>query len=280
MGVPTTGLDLAKAMVARGKLVEARDLAMQVTRMPARAGEARAYAKARAAARQLATELAARIPSIVITVKGPADARELQVTLDGVALVSEALGLPRKVNPGAHTIVARAPGFEVAEANVALEGAETREIEVTLKPVRAEPAASTRASPQPLRPAPHEGNQPAVWPWLVGGTGVAALGASVGFWVDHAAAQRTIAADCPNRVCDPSKYSQDDVQALEARRNRSGVLGIVLTAAGVACTGVAVVGLILGKASKPAAGATGKARQARHIELITAGTAVVLRGSL
>src|SRR6186997_3170568 len=71
MGVPTTGLDLAKAHLALGHLVEARVTALEASRLPVLPGEAPAFAKARAAAAALATELAPRIPSVTITVAGP-----------------------------------------------------------------------------------------------------------------------------------------------------------------------------------------------------------------
>ena len=71
MGVPTTGLELGRARMMVGLLVQARNRLLDVTRYPVEPGEPAPFAKARAEAAKLADDLAKRIPSITVQVLGP-----------------------------------------------------------------------------------------------------------------------------------------------------------------------------------------------------------------
>jgi hypothetical protein len=136
MHVPVTGLALAKAYVELGKLVEARDVLLDVGRRPKDASEAPGslYASARNDAAQLATKLADRIPSIVITVEGPPNAGDASVTIDGEAIPPSTLGVARKVNPGAHTIVASAQGFAQSSTSITVKESEEQKVPIKLSP--------------------------------------------------------------------------------------------------------------------------------------------------
>ncbi len=81
MRVPTTGFELAKTQAA-GLLVEARDTALRVTRMPVQPGEAAPFAEARSNSQQLSDELAERIPTLKIKVTGAADGEDPLVSVD------------------------------------------------------------------------------------------------------------------------------------------------------------------------------------------------------
>jgi hypothetical protein len=133
MGYPTTGLAVAKTRAALGLLVEARDMALEVTRMPAKSSEAPAFSKARASAEKLAQELQQRIPSLSIDiVGGPGASGETQVVLDGESLPVESLGSPRKTNPGKHVVSASAKGFTPTSSDVDVQEGETRAVTLTL----------------------------------------------------------------------------------------------------------------------------------------------------
>ncbi len=242
MGVPTTGLDLAKAQLALGLLVEARDTALAAARLPASPGESPAFGKARIAAARLAEEIAPRIPSITIKVLGPAPG-SAGVTLDGVEIKPEALGVPWKTNPGEHALVARAAGFTTHEGKVRVDEGEGRVVSVTLEPA---PGAASSERPQPSpapAPPPSDTGAPA-WAWGLGGVGIAAGVAAAVFAIDYSAAQSTIGDDCPDGVCDPTKYTLDEVQSLDARRRRSGILAIGLGAAGAVALGIGAYGIL------------------------------------
>ena len=70
MNVPSTGIEVAKAQTAMGLLLEARDMALQVTRMEQLPKEPLAFGEARKEASDLAAQLDPRIPSLEIKPTG------------------------------------------------------------------------------------------------------------------------------------------------------------------------------------------------------------------
>src|SRR5262249_51365577 len=70
MGVPSTGVEVAKTLDKLGRLTEARDLALGIAQGPPKPGEPRAFIAARAEAEKLADAIASRIPALVIEVRG------------------------------------------------------------------------------------------------------------------------------------------------------------------------------------------------------------------
>jgi hypothetical protein len=104
---PITAIDLAKAEVQAGRLLEAREVLLSVARIKVKPTESEGSKFARAEAETLAEQVRVRIPSIVIqfvpALSASAEAPSLSV--DGAAMPIETVGLARKVNPGSHTIV-------------------------------------------------------------------------------------------------------------------------------------------------------------------------------
>jgi hypothetical protein len=233
MHVPTTGLDYANGLAAKGRLVEARVLAIEVSRMPPQPGEPEAFADARMNAAGLAERLAARIPAVVVTVKGLPPGVEPKVTLDGAPLPAATLGLPRKLDPGAHVLAASAAGFAPAEQRVEIGETAKVTVELTLS------AAAVQSVPTP----PKQGSRVPGWAWVSGGVGLAALGASVAFVIDYASVRGTIARDCPNDLCDPQKYAADHLPDQLGRWNRDLGLFIGLGVLGAGAVTAAVVGV-------------------------------------
>jgi hypothetical protein len=116
-------------------LVEARDTALRIARLPSTPNEPRAFQQARAAADRLAADLSARVPSIRVVVRGvPADAVTLQ--FDNAVIPKAAAGMPRKVNPGKHVVAASADGYERASAEIVIEERESRDIDLSLAPAK------------------------------------------------------------------------------------------------------------------------------------------------
>jgi hypothetical protein len=131
MTVPTTGLAVARTQAALGKLVEARDKALQVSRLPEQAGEPGVFRAARQEAAQLAASLEPRIPSLRVVVEGAPAGTRVRIAIDGREIPPAAAKLPRKLNPGKHTVVASADGY--ADAREELSIAESAKEEVTLR---------------------------------------------------------------------------------------------------------------------------------------------------
>lgn len=230
MGVPTTGLDLARGLVALGRLIEARNVALDVTRLPEARPEPGAFTRARIEAAKLAEALAARIPALVIEVNGPPEG-EVTVTVDGAAVPSQALGLSWKVDPGAHVVEASAPGFRRERRTVRVEEGTTVPVKLAL--------SAADATGGGIRP----------WAWLSGGAGLVALGFSVGFAVDYANVRSTVAKECPQNLC--ARYDDAAADDLEARWNRDIGLAIGLGAVGLAGIGAAVYGIVTAAPSTP-----------------------------
>ena len=146
LGLPATGMAVVKARIALGQLVEARDMAIAVSRMPKTPGEKPANAEARKAAEKTAEELASRIPSVELEITAPPDVA-LDVTIDGAKVPAAAAGAPRKVNPGKRTIRVAAPGFKTFEQTVDLGDGEARKVPVKLEAATSEPGAGPLPRP-------------------------------------------------------------------------------------------------------------------------------------
>jgi hypothetical protein len=141
MNVPSTAIEVAKTQERLGLLVEARDTALRIQRLPATSTEPRAFQQARAAADRLAGDLSQRVPSIRVIVRGPA-ADAVALTFDDEVIPKAAAGMPRKVNPGKHVVAAQAEGYERATAELAIQERENRELVLVL-PASKEAARKT-----------------------------------------------------------------------------------------------------------------------------------------
>jgi hypothetical protein len=178
MHVPTTGLELAKAQVAVGQLVEARDTALRVTRMPANAGEPAPFKAARDAAAALNDELGTRIPSLTINVKNVPDGMTPTVTVDGADVPAAALGQPRKLDPGHHVIAAKAGTADgKQEIDVAEKDAKQVTIELPEQSA-APPPAGDETKPAGDQPTESSGGGNKLM--IYGGFGLAAAGVIAG----------------------------------------------------------------------------------------------------
>lgn len=241
MGVPTTGLDLARAQEALGLLVEAHATALDVVHMPVSGTEPEAFTNARPLAAELAAQLAPRIPSIVITVKELPPGAPPRVLVDGVVAP---VSLSLQLDPGPHVVEVSAPGFAPERRELTLEEKTSLAIDLVMKPL----VSTTKELPaQPipvLAPAliPAKKSGAPVWPWVAAGAGAVALGIGTAFVVDYARVRSTVSADCPASACDPRKYTAENVDGLKQRWNRDLGLFVGLGIAGAASVGVAIVG--------------------------------------
>jgi hypothetical protein len=224
--------------------------------MEEKAGEPEAFREAREAAGKLVEELSARIPSLEIRIEGLPAGATPEVTVDGVALPAETVGLPRKVNPGEHSVEVRARGTTTTRRTVTLQDSQTVPLEVRLAPDPSSAAAgnSGAASARSSAEAPGApggsardggaGQGAPAWAWASGVGGLVALGAGVAFALDYASVRSTVADDCPGDVCDPQRYDADGVRDLKSRWDRDIGLTVGLGAVALAGVGMAVYGLV------------------------------------
>lgn len=246
MRVPTTGVALAKAQLAMGRLVEARDVALEVVRMPRERGEPAVFDRARKEAKELESSIKPRIPTVRIVVKGgPATV----VMVDQVEVAPLLLGEPVALNPGKHAVVAKNADGAAQHADVELAERDTKEIELTL------PLASPTVV---VAPAPGTGNArspasddrgaergPAATALIYGGFGVAAAGLAVGTITGVLTLSKagTVKDQCENGICDPA--AQADLDSASSLATVS-TIGFAVAGAGVVC---GVVGLLLPRTS-------------------------------
>jgi hypothetical protein len=225
MNVPTTGIELAKAQVAAGLLVEALDTTLAVTRMPKDRFEPKAFRAARKQAQSLAEELPPKIPAVVIEVTGEG-ADSASVTVDGKEQRSELLGAPIKLNPGSHEVVATAPGGAEVRETVDLQEGMTREVALRL----VAPEAATPVKPD----GDGDGSttNPAVWI----GFGVAGAGVIIGTITGSLAMAKysDVAPRCPDNRCPPDAHGDvDGGKTLGTVATVSFIVGAVGAATGV-----------------------------------------------
>jgi hypothetical protein len=205
--VPPASVCLGRALDRLGRLVEARDAFMEAAHYPEAAGEPKVFAEARTTAGAEADKLATRIPTLVITVTGAPDTAALKATIDGAAIGTDTVRLPRKVDPGKHIVIVSAPGFRQARSEVnAVEGQEQR-VAVSLEPAPKDEAAVLSApSSAPLAPA--SSKVPAFIALGVGGVGVV-VGSIFGVVALSDASSLKAQAGCPSS-CPASARSQID----------------------------------------------------------------------
>jgi hypothetical protein len=240
MGVPTTGLEVAKTLAKLGRLTEAREVAIGIASAKAAAGEPRVFTDARAEADKLAERLEPRIPSLVIEVKGVPEGAEVVVRVDKSRLPTEALGLPRRVDPGKHVVTAEVAGVSPARAVVTVEEGEKKPVTLTVggpsedakEPPKLPPPVATDAGAPPL----------AIVGFVGGGVGLV-VGTLAGIGSLSKASSAKLG--CHGNVC-PLR-NQSDADASAALADVSDV-GFVIAIAGAA---VGVYALVSQKPTPP-----------------------------
>jgi hypothetical protein len=252
MHVPTTGIELARALAAIGQLVEARDAALRVTRIAEKAGEPAPFRAARDAAAELNADLGARIPSLTILLKNVPDGMTATVFIDGSSLPAELLGQPRKLDPGHHVITAKAG---TAEGKQEVDVAEKDAKEVTVE-LPAQTAATTDTKPDetpppPEAPASSGGNKLMIY----GGFGLAGAGliagSITGILAISKASSIKSSSSCQNvggtEDCNPSENGD-----LSSGKTEATISTVSFIVAGVGAA-IGITGFFVGGSSAPAA---------------------------
>jgi hypothetical protein len=122
--VPSVGLWSARALVKLGKLVEASERYLELSRLTVSSGDQAVQKQAQAEAATELEALGPKIPSLVVQIEG-ATAAEVKVTVDGTVISAELVNEARPVNPGQHRVEG-ARGSEQATAEVTLAEGEQK----------------------------------------------------------------------------------------------------------------------------------------------------------
>lgn len=213
-----------------------------------------------------AAALRPRLSMVTIALAPAARVEGLKIRADEVDMDMGVLGTPVPLDPGAHTLRARAPGKQPWSTQVQL--ADGASITITV-PALVDAAASASAPPEPLGPAasptpaaPATPEPAAQRRWFsqrnigIGLTGVGAIGVLSGGIL--AIAAKSSWDDARSRCPDNQCASQNDVAQSQDARSRANIGGVLL-GMGAAC---AVTGAVLwwlapsssSKAASPAAG--------------------------
>jgi tetratricopeptide (TPR) repeat protein len=194
---PTLGIRAARCLAKLGRLVEASERYLTVTRFPLGGNAQRVQIEAVRQARRELDELTQLMPTLTVKVGGAA-ADELVVEVDDVELPAALVGHPQPVDPGKHRVVVRAPGIAVDERPTIAAGER-----VTLL-VHGPHREGVGALPQAPRPAYRE--------WAIGGFAVGAAGVLLGTINGAVAVAQNDALEerCPERNCPPSAYDDAD----------------------------------------------------------------------
>ncbi len=147
MGLPTTGIEVAREREALGLLNEALEMARSVIAMTtSNSVEKQALADASA----LAARVEPKIATLEIAARGPPAGTPLDVQIDGRDIQGRTAAAPFHVNPGAHTLTIGAAGYRsvVRSVTVAESGSIRVEIDLQALPPK-EPGPAPPAPPAP-----------------------------------------------------------------------------------------------------------------------------------
>ncbi len=244
---PTLGLWSARALEKLGRLVEAQERYLMVTRLAIEGGDTEVQKKAQAEAAVDLASLSPRVPTIVVQVEG-ASPTDVALTIDGAVLSAEFVGEVWPLDPGSHQVVG-VRGSERIEAELVV--AESEHKTTVLRFGTSPAAAATGPAPAraevpvqaagPARDAGSGISQRTIG-WITVGAGVAgfALGGVAGTiaLADrgglHQAQGAPAPDDCYATSCGTA--AKDKVDAYNGMRTLSSVgfiAGGVLAATGV-----------------------------------------------
>ena len=246
---PVIGTDLARAHKALGHLVQAREAALAVQRIPVTHDETSRSTQARSDAERIAAELEGRVAHLKIVVAGVGDGYTPTVKLDGTVVGDAALPVPRQADPGEHLAILDTDDGRHAEARVTLGEGETKEITLTVgapsgppKPPKPSETVIIQQSPS-LAPPPPSKLSAGVWIGIVT-TGVGVLtGAFAGAFALSSAS--IVHASCTSTGADGKLYCPPSHTADLDAANTLGIVSTVgFVAAGVGAT-VLIVALVV-----------------------------------
>jgi hypothetical protein len=181
------------------------------------------------------TRLQASIPKLVIQRGTGAEAAEIQ--LDGVALGASSVGIPVPLDPGPHSISAKAPGALPFSQTVTIVENEQKSVDVSLSP---EPQAARPPASSGAAPAVEKGN-PRLIPYVIGGVGIVSLISSGVLFGLRQSTLSDLEQQCgPNHDACPSSAAGDYSNLKVYNVTSQVALGV-----GVACVGTAVTMLVL-----------------------------------
>lgn len=242
MHVPTTALEVAKAHEALGQLLEAKEACRRAVAYPKQAAEPKPFTSARETCTTLSQSLGTRIPSVTIHLVGLSPGTTPVMTIDGESVTVPSSEVKRRVNPGAHKVQIKAPGYEDVTTSFTVAERGSEQIEITLRAGASGPQAT--AQPESTA-ATAKGGMP-LYAKIAFGAGGAGLVFGTVTGVMALSSASSAKEKCINNVCDPAASS--DIDSTKSLSHLS-TAGFAVAVFGI---GVGVVGLLT-RDSAPAA---------------------------
>jgi hypothetical protein len=240
---PITGIELARECIALDLLVDARETALAIAKLPVKANEVKLHADARAEADAIVRDLKDKIPRVTIKlVDPPAD---VHVEIDGKELNAATLLVPRSMNPGKHKVVAHS-GASQRVVEFVLKAGDKSEVSVSfVEGVAKATASPATSSKSPVTPAfGKTGTTTNSWRtvgWITAGVGVATAGLGAYFALSgksdfDAATSAHCGAAVGGRDGECVQIGLDERDAAE-NRNRLGI-ALLVTGGALAAGGI------------------------------------------
>ncbi|MEY4551298.1 MAG: hypothetical protein RL685_7493 [Pseudomonadota bacterium] len=193
--------------------------------------------------------LESKLAYLTIEVPAAANAAELAIEVDGTPLASAAWGTPLPVDPGAHVVRARAPGFESFEQRVKVGTEPGVKQTLVLPPLQADSSSQAAASPaagtsppSPLGIESTTGMEDAgatahparTWGYVTGAAGLIALGAGSYFGMRAFSLWDDRQKDCAGGCTSAAKQAGDDASSAASVATVGVTAGVVLLGAATA----------------------------------------------
>jgi hypothetical protein len=238
MHAPTHLLLIARSQAKLGHLVEAQEAYFRIKRDALPPDAPRAFVDAQQAAGEEQAALAPRVPTLKVDVEG-ANPKDVALTVDGQSVPAALIGLARPINPGRHTVLAKATAAESEPLSILVAEGSAQSLKLTLHPIPGAAAAggAETGGDHPSEPS-HRSSRWLGWTAI----GIGAAGVIAGTVLVFGNRQNRSQADalCNSGGCPVSKRSQID--SLDNTANTEGTLSWV--AYGVGAAGI-VTGAVL-----------------------------------
>lgn len=152
---PTNVLRIAECQAAMGRLVEAEESYRQVTRFSLQAGSPPAFQSAIDQAKGELAQVEPRVPKVLVQVTpAPPQGSQPELVIDGASVPFALVGEQIPLDPGNHTLQAKAAGYASPVENVSLKERETKTVALQLQPAAGGGAAVVAPPPGGGAPPP------------------------------------------------------------------------------------------------------------------------------
>ena len=248
-------LYIARAHAALGRLVQAHETYVKITREDLASNAPKPFIEAKKSAAEEQGKLEPRIPKLTIVLKG--GTASPNVTMDDVEVPAALVGVPHKVDPGTHTLRAKGAGFQ-SKSDVVVKLAEGASETATIELVEDKRAAV--ATEGTAGPATEKKSGARIAPWIAFGIGAAGLGVGTYFLTENRSKRDEADGICGAGPCPAAR--RDEIVELD--KDADSAATVAWIGYGVGATGVIAGAVLLIVGRKSASPSTATALERTH----------------